>query len=217
MSRIGKKPITIPQQVKANISDNKITVEGKNGKLEHTLPNRISAELKDNILSFKSISDSKLDKSLLGTTRAVLTNMIKGVSEGYVKQLDIIGVDNISNFIVKDFKKPKISILKKGRIREGTLISKLSEKLMKISIKINRKRCILCEECVRHCPAEALVNKNDRIYVDHDKCIECFCCGESCPNNAISAKFYFFRVIPLAMLLVSIAAIIILWFITSLF
>ncbi len=134
-----------------------------------------------------------------------------------INQLDIIGIDNINNFIIKDFKKPKISLLKKDRIREGTLISKLSEKLMKISIKINRKRCILCEECVRHCPAEALVKKNDRIFVDHDKCIECFCCGESCPNNAISAKFYIFRVLPLAILLFSIAAIIILWFITSLF
>ena len=132
-----------------------------------------------------------------------------------ITQLDIIGVDNINDFIVKDFKKPKVTLLKKDRIREGSLFSTISEKLMKISIKINRKRCLLCEECVRHCPAEALVNKNDRILVDHDICIECFCCGESCPNNAISAKFYIFRVLPLLILLLSLGAIIIVWLLIS--
>jgi len=132
-----------------------------------------------------------------------------------IAQLDIIGVENINNFIVKDFKKPKVTLLKKDRIREGSLFSTISEKLMKISIKINRKRCLLCEECVRHCPAEALVNKNDRILVDHDLCIECFCCGESCPNNAISAKFYIFRVLPLLILLLSLGAIIIVWLLIS--
>ena len=132
-----------------------------------------------------------------------------------ITQLDIIGVNNINDFIVKDFKKPKVKLLKKDRIRESSLFSKISEKLMKISIKINRKRCLLCEECVRHCPAEALVNKNDRILVDHDLCIECFCCGESCPNNAISAKFYLFRVLPLLILLLSLGAIIIVWLLIS--
>ncbi|NQU19563.1 50S ribosomal protein L6 [bacterium] len=92
MSRIGKKPISIPKEVKINISDSKICIEGKNGKLEHTLPNRISVELKDDVLTVKGVSDSKLDKSLWGTTRAIIFNMIKGVTEGYVKQLEIVGV-----------------------------------------------------------------------------------------------------------------------------
>ena len=132
-----------------------------------------------------------------------------------INLLDIVGVKNVNEFIIKDFKKPKIAILKKDRIRERSLYSKISEKLMKISIKINRKRCILCEECVKHCPAEALVKRNDRIFVDHDVCIECFCCGESCPNNAISAKFYLFRALPLVILLMSLGAIIIIWFLIS--
>lgn len=92
MSRIGKKPIVVPNQVKINISDNKVSVEGPKGKLEHTLPHRISAQLKDNILTFKSVSESKLDKSLWGTSRAILANMIKGVTEEYVKQMEIVGV-----------------------------------------------------------------------------------------------------------------------------
>ncbi|MFC1646636.1 50S ribosomal protein L6 [Candidatus Omnitrophota bacterium] len=92
MSRIGKKPIEVPKDIKINITDNKVSVEGKNGKLEHALPSRISVELKDNILKVQSVSDTKMDKSLQGTTRAIIVNMTKGVTEGYSKQLDIIGV-----------------------------------------------------------------------------------------------------------------------------
>ena len=92
MSRIGKQPIAIPKQVKINISDNKIFIEGPSGKLEHVIPNPISIELKDDQVVLKSASDSKIDKSLHGTTRAIIANIVKGVTEGYVKQLDIIGV-----------------------------------------------------------------------------------------------------------------------------
>jgi uncharacterized protein (DUF362 family)/NAD-dependent dihydropyrimidine dehydrogenase PreA subunit len=127
-----------------------------------------------------------------------------------INQLEILGIDeNIHQFIIRDFKKPKISTLRKDRIRENNLYSKLAEKVMKISIKINHRRCLLCEECVRHCPAEALFKKNEKILVNHEKCIECFCCGESCPNNAISAKFYLFRVLPYFILLMSLGIIII--------
>ena len=59
MSRIGRKPINIPQQVKINITDNKICVEGKNGKLEHVFPSRISLESKDNVLTLKTLSNLK--------------------------------------------------------------------------------------------------------------------------------------------------------------
>jgi uncharacterized protein (DUF362 family)/NAD-dependent dihydropyrimidine dehydrogenase PreA subunit len=128
-----------------------------------------------------------------------------------IDQLKIKGIqmENFHKFIIKDFKKPKISTLRKDRIRENNLYSKIAEKVMKISIKINRRRCLLCEECVRHCPAEALFKKNEKILVNHEKCIECFCCGESCPNNAISAKFYLFRVLPYFLLLMSLGIIII--------
>lgn len=93
MSRIGKKPITIPNQVKINIADSKISIEGPKGKLEHVLPNAISAELKDILLVVK-IESNNTDtaKSLMGTSRAILANMVKGVTEGYSKQLEIVGV-----------------------------------------------------------------------------------------------------------------------------
>jgi len=86
---------------------------------------------------------------------------------------------------------------------------------MKISIKLNRKKCVLCEECVRYCPAEAMSRRNNKIFVDHDLCIECFCCGESCPNNVISAKFYLFRVLPLLLVLMGSGIILIIWFFTT--
>lgn len=92
MSRIGKKPLQVPKDVKISVADNKVCVEGKSGKLEFPLPNRISIELKDSVLTVKSVSDTKMDKSFMGTTRAIIANMVKGVSEGYIKQLDIIGV-----------------------------------------------------------------------------------------------------------------------------
>ncbi len=132
-----------------------------------------------------------------------------------ISQLEIVGNANYKDFIVRDFKKPKIAILKNVQVRKGKFYSKIIEKMTRISIKINRKKCILCEECVSHCPAEALVRKNDRIIVDREKCIECFCCGESCPNNAINAKIYLFRVLPLIILLMSLGAITFIWLLFS--
>lgn len=92
MSRLGKKPISIPKEVKITIQDNQISVEGPKGKLSRSISGRISLENKDNQILVKRLGDSKLDKSLHGLYRALIVNMIKGVSEGYSKELEIIGV-----------------------------------------------------------------------------------------------------------------------------
>lgn len=92
MARLGKKVIIVPKEVKVNISSNKICVEGKNGKLEQAMPSGISVEAKDDQLFVKITSETKTSKSLQGTIRAIIINMIKGVTEGYVKQLEIVGV-----------------------------------------------------------------------------------------------------------------------------
>lgn len=92
MSRIGKKALAIPKEVKIEIKDRVISVTGPKGNLTRVLSDRITAELKDNQLFLKRISDTKLDKSLHGLSRALIFNMIKGVTEGYVKELEIIGV-----------------------------------------------------------------------------------------------------------------------------
>lgn len=92
MSRIGIKPLAIPGDVKIEVKDGNISVEGPKGKLARLLSDRINLETKDNQLFLKRISDAKPDKALHGLYRALISNMIKGVTEGYVKELEIIGV-----------------------------------------------------------------------------------------------------------------------------
>jgi large subunit ribosomal protein L6 len=92
MSRLGKKPVTIPKEVKIEVKDGLVLVEGPKGKLERAFSSRISIEIKDNQLLVKRSSDSDVDKSLHGLYRALIINMIKGVVEGYTKELEIIGV-----------------------------------------------------------------------------------------------------------------------------
>jgi large subunit ribosomal protein L6 len=92
MSRIGKKPVTIPSGVKIEVKDGVIFVEGPKGKLSRSLSSRISLEIKDSQLLVKRATDIKSDKALHGLYRALIVNMIKGVAEGYVKELEIIGV-----------------------------------------------------------------------------------------------------------------------------
>ncbi|MHA1437388.1 MAG: DUF362 domain-containing protein [Promethearchaeota archaeon] len=128
-----------------------------------------------------------------------------------INQLEIIGINNYRNFIIKDFKKPSVSIFRKSQTPSTGILSKIVNKAMSISIKIKRKKCVLCEQCVKHCPAEAMFKKNDKIMIDHDKCIECFCCGESCPNDAISAKWYVFRILPILLILMAFGVFTIIW------
>lgn len=92
MSRIGKKPVAIPSGVKVEVKDNTLFVEGPKGKLSRPISDRISLEIKDNQAYLKRVADTKLDKSLHGLYRALLAGMIKGVTEGYTKELEIIGI-----------------------------------------------------------------------------------------------------------------------------
>lgn len=92
MSRIGKKSILIPEGVKVTLDQNLVTIEGPKGKLEHKVPGSIRIESKDGTLLFTRSSDSKMNKSLHGLTRAIVQNMIVGVTQGYLKELEIVGV-----------------------------------------------------------------------------------------------------------------------------
>lgn len=92
MSRIGKKSIAVPKDVKVEVKDNQVFVEGPKGKLTKGLPGRIRLEIKENQIFLNRISDTKLDKSLHGLCRVLIFNMIKGVTEGFTKELEIIGV-----------------------------------------------------------------------------------------------------------------------------
>lgn len=92
MSRLGIKPIPLPKEVKFSLSDGKVLVEGPKGKLDLKLPPRIRVETKDAAVFVKRETNIKTDKALHGLVRALIANMVKGVTEGYTKELEIIGV-----------------------------------------------------------------------------------------------------------------------------
>jgi len=92
MSRIGKLPIEIPKGVKLALDHGTVNVEGPKGKLNFRISPRVSATLKDNVLTVAPVTNQKNDRALQGTTRTVIANMIKGVTDGFQKELLIEGV-----------------------------------------------------------------------------------------------------------------------------
>ncbi|MFH1691904.1 MAG: 50S ribosomal protein L6 [Candidatus Omnitrophota bacterium] len=92
MSRIGKKPIEVPKDVKVGLKDGLVTVEGPKGKLEFALPDQISCQQKDSQLLLSAGNMLKKTRALFGTSRALVANMIIGVTAGYAKTLLINGV-----------------------------------------------------------------------------------------------------------------------------
>lgn len=93
MSRIGKKPIDVPAGVTVTIlEDNSVVVKGPKGELSSTFNQDMKITLTENILTVDRPSDSKIHKTFHGTTRALLSNMVVGVSEGFKKELIIKGV-----------------------------------------------------------------------------------------------------------------------------
>jgi large subunit ribosomal protein L6 len=92
MSRIGKMPITVPSGVKVNIEGNKVTVTGPRGELSRTLPAEININMSGDTIEVTRPSDSKEHRSFHGLTRSLLANMVEGVSKGFEKTLEIVGV-----------------------------------------------------------------------------------------------------------------------------
>jgi large subunit ribosomal protein L6 len=92
VSRIGKKPVEIVKDVTVTKTDNVLTVKGKLGQLQMKVHPNMSIEINGNELVVTRPDDTKENRSLHGLTRALIQNMVKGVSEGYSKQLDIVGV-----------------------------------------------------------------------------------------------------------------------------
>ena len=92
MSRIGKNPVSISQGVDVNIVDNVITVKGKLGELSQTISNGITVKIEDGIITLDRTSESKDHKAQHGLMRALINNMIEGVSKGWTKDLELVGV-----------------------------------------------------------------------------------------------------------------------------
>lgn len=92
MSRVGKNPVSVPKGVKVEISQSQVVVTGPLGKLTRRFHPAMQVQLEEDKVWVKRGSDSKFDKSLHGLTRALIANMVKGVTEGFKKALSIIGV-----------------------------------------------------------------------------------------------------------------------------
>jgi len=92
MSRIGKQPIAIPPKVKVEVKGQKVSVEGPKGKLNFELPNHTSAKVDNGHVHVSREGENAQAKALHGLSRALVNNMVKGVSEGFVKKLEIQGV-----------------------------------------------------------------------------------------------------------------------------
>ncbi|MDR0488300.1 MAG: 50S ribosomal protein L6 [Propionibacteriaceae bacterium] len=92
MSRIGKMPITIPAGVDVKIEGSEITIKGPKGSLTHSVVSPISVEAKDGKIEVGRPNDERLSRSLHGLTRTLVNNMVVGVTEGYEKKLEIVGV-----------------------------------------------------------------------------------------------------------------------------
>lgn len=92
MSRIGKQPIAIPPKVKVEVKGQQVLVEGPKGKLNWQLPRRTSVKVDNGKVLISRQGDDDQVKALHGLSRALVNNMVRGVSEGFVKKLEIQGV-----------------------------------------------------------------------------------------------------------------------------
>ncbi len=91
MSRIGKLPVVLPEAVEISISDGMVHIKGPKGELKRKLPREINIEVDKEKVLIKRKGDNKSARALHGTWRALISNMAKGVSEGWSKQLELVG------------------------------------------------------------------------------------------------------------------------------
>ena len=92
MSRIGKNPITIPSGVEVKLNGNVVSVKGSKGTLTQEIDSCVTLTIEDNIITFNRESDAPNHRAKHGLYRALVNNMITGVSEGYKKEMEVIGV-----------------------------------------------------------------------------------------------------------------------------
>jgi large subunit ribosomal protein L6 len=92
MSRVGRMPIAVPSGVRVNIEGERVTVSGPKGELSRNLPQEMLIKLEGDVLTVSRPSDSREHRSRHGLTRSLLANMVEGVSKGFEKALEIVGV-----------------------------------------------------------------------------------------------------------------------------
>ncbi len=92
MSRIGKAPVTVPSGVDVSVNDRMITVKGPKGTLSRTIPGEIEVAVEDGVLTCTRPNDERYHRAQHGLTRSLVNNMVVGVTDGFKKQLEIVGV-----------------------------------------------------------------------------------------------------------------------------
>ena len=92
MSRIGQQPITIPSGVDVKIDGARVAVKGPKGELEYTLVGGVSVSRAEDQLNVERVDDTRSNRSLHGLQRSLIANMVTGVSDGFAKELEIVGV-----------------------------------------------------------------------------------------------------------------------------
>src|SRR6266566_9665001 len=92
MSRIAKNPVAVPSGVEVKLDAGKLNIKGPKGALEHTVHPCVKVSQEGNLLKFERTNDSGLARACSGTTRALVNNMVQGVTKGFEKKLTIIGV-----------------------------------------------------------------------------------------------------------------------------
>ncbi len=103
MSRIGNSPINVPSGVNIEMKDNVVVVKGPKGELKQNIDSRIKINIEDGVLSLSRINEQKESKAFHGLYRSLINNMIVGVTEGYEKNLELVGVgfraSNVKNVL----------------------------------------------------------------------------------------------------------------------
>lgn len=91
MSRVGKNPIKVPSGVTVNLNGNTISIKGSKGLLEREIHEAVKVKYADNVILFEPNGEIDIADALAGTTRAIVYNMVQGVSEGFTRELQLIG------------------------------------------------------------------------------------------------------------------------------
>jgi large subunit ribosomal protein L6 len=97
MSRVAKNPVAIPEKVEVVLSANSINVSGPLGKLSHALTNAVELKREGETITFAATSDSQHSRAMSGTLRALVSNMVQGVSTGFTRKLTLVGVGYKAN------------------------------------------------------------------------------------------------------------------------
>ena len=92
MSRIGRKPISIPQGVKVQVAEGRVSAEGPKGKLSQPVPEGLNAKIEGSQLLISRVGDDRKVRALHGLARALVANMVTGVKDGFEKKLEIVGI-----------------------------------------------------------------------------------------------------------------------------